>query len=288
METELISTHQIRPLAKTFAAEVVGMRLGEAMSSSQRADLENTIAKYYVVVFRDQNLTAEQQNAFTKTFGEMQGNIYRMPDGVRVPATAEVSNVDSSGKLTNVQLRDVTGTWHTDGSFYAVPPWLSILQALILPPSGGDTQFADMHAAYEALTPAEKERYARVQVVHNHADRHLNSGARQDTEEEARETPAATHPLVRTDPATGKKSLYCGLYATGIVGMSGPEGRKFLADVAKYATKPEFVFTQVWQPGDLVIWDNRFVMHRAVPNFEIEKHKRVLRRTVVKGTESPQ
>ena len=161
---------------------------------------------------------------------------------------------------------------------------MTLLHAAELPPAGGDTQFANMVLAYEALTDGMKERLAGMRAIHSWEASRVASGSRPATEAEKRERPPVSHPIVRTHPETGEKALYIGNHAGGIEGLGEDDGRALLAELLAHATQRQFVYTHHWRPGDLVIWDNRALLHRALANYEMGKHRRVLHRTVVRGT----
>jgi len=161
---------------------------------------------------------------------------------------------------------------------------MTMLHGVEIPPSGGDTQFADTEMAYAALSQERKDQIADLHVVHSWEAHRRNTGGVPPTEEEKRERPPVVHPLVRTHPETGKKTLYIGAHTSHIVEQPEAEGRALLDELLEHATQPQFVYTHQWRRGDVVMWDNRCLLHRALANYEMGKHKRVLNRTVVKGT----
>jgi alpha-ketoglutarate-dependent taurine dioxygenase len=161
---------------------------------------------------------------------------------------------------------------------------MTVLHAKELPPDGGDTQFANMAMAYEALPQATKRRIADRRVVHSWAASRRRAGAAAPSELEMRERPPVDHPLVRTHPETGAKTLYIGNHASHVLGVSDAVSEALLSELLEHATQPQFVYTHNWQDRDLVIWDNRCLLHRALANYEMAKHRRVLHRTVVTGT----
>ena len=161
---------------------------------------------------------------------------------------------------------------------------MTMLHAVELPPAGGDTQFANMVLAYRALPDTMKSRLATLRAIHSWETSRLQSGSKPATEEEKRERPPVSHPIVRTHPETGEKALYIGNHAGSIEGFDEAEGRALLAELLTHATRPDFIYTHHWRPGDLVMWDNRALLHRAVANYDMGQHRRVLHRTVVRGT----
>jgi alpha-ketoglutarate-dependent taurine dioxygenase len=161
---------------------------------------------------------------------------------------------------------------------------MTILHAKELPPVGGNTQFANMAIAYDALAADMKRRIAGLRVVHSWAASRRRAGAPPPPEIEMRERPPVEHPLVRTHPDTGAKALYIGNHASHIVGLPEPESEALLQELLEHATQPQFVYTHHWRDGDLVMWDNRCLLHRALTNYEMATHRRVLHRTVVTGS----
>ncbi|MBT5498011.1 MAG: TauD/TfdA family dioxygenase, partial [Alphaproteobacteria bacterium] len=149
-----------------------------------------------------------------------------------------------------------------------------------------DTQFANMYLAYEALSDEQKREYADLQVVHSWEANRRNTGNKPASEEERRERPPVTHPLIRTHPETGRKTLYLGVHTSHIEGRE-EEGRKMLEDLQAFATQDEFVYSHQWRVGDLAMWDNRCLLHRAIANYGMSTERRILHRTVIKGVDVP-
>ena len=221
-------------------------------------------------MFPDQALTREQQFAFAANFGEVEAHGAHRGESKRYGVAHVLSNLDASDKPVFRMSRAANYHWHTDKPYHPEPPLLTMLYAVELPPIGGDTEFANMALAYEALPESTKRRIAGLRIAFRPAfDPDL---------------PGATHPLVRTHPETGRRSLYIGNHATHVVGLPKPESAALLADLLAHATQPRFVYTHRWHLGDLVMWDNRCLLHRAVPNFDVIRDRRVMHRSVVKGS----
>ena len=208
----------------------------------------------------------------------------RLRNGERAPLLHVISNLDADGEPTSKPYSHGNYYWHTDKSYHAAPSLMTLLHARELPPSGGDTQFANMEMAYAALDGNEKRAIASLRVEHSWAASRLNTGNRPATEDERRDRPPVSHPLVRTHPDTGRKSLYLGMHTSHVEGMERDAGRELLAELLAGATRDEFVYSHEWQVGDLVLWDNRCLVHRATANYDMDAHRRVLHRTVVKGS----
>ena len=275
-------------LSPAGGVELFGADLGKPLAPSVKELILKAFLEHHVVAVRDQALTKERQYEFTLNFGELEEHVARHSDA-RYGIVHAVTNLDRDGNPTDAL--DTRGNyfWHTDKSYHAVPSLMTLLHAVELPPPtasgrGGDTQFANMTLAYDALSPATRERLAALRCVHSWEASRLASGSRPATEAEIRERPPVVHPLVRTHPDTGRKSLYIGTHAATIVGMPEDEGKALLAQLLAHATQPQFIYTHHWQPGDLVLWDNRCLLHRALANYEMAAQRRVLNRTVVRGT----
>jgi len=283
--TAAFPTVQLGPrLSPAGGVEIAGIDLSVPIDAAVRQLIHRAFLDHHIVVFPDQALSKDQQHAFTLTFGELEGHVGRHADGRRYDIVHSVTNLDRDGNPTKEP--DTRGNyfWHTDKSYHAVPSLLTMLHAVELPPQGGDTQFANTAMAYAALPEETKARIAGLRVVHSWESSRRNSGSRPASEDEIRERPPVVHPLVRAHPETGAKTLYLGLHASHIDGMPEAEGRGLLAELLDHATQPEFIYTHHWRMGDLVIWDNRCLLHRAVANYEMTQHRRILHRTVVRGT----
>lgn len=239
---------------------------------------------HHILVFRDQDLSKEAQLAFTLQFGEIEEHVGRHAAASRYGLVHTVTNLDDDGNPTTRLSQVGNYHWHTDKSYHAVPSLMTLLHARELPPEGGDTQFANMAMAYDALPDATKQRIAGLRAVHSWAASRRRAGAPPPSEIEMRERPPVDHPLVRTHPETGAKTLYMGNHASHILGMKEDESEALLFELLEHATQPQFVYTHHWRDGDLVMWDNRALLHRALANYEMARHRRVLHRTVVTGT----
>jgi alpha-ketoglutarate-dependent taurine dioxygenase len=282
-ETALASIRLGQRMSPAGGVEINGADLTQPLSSDLAATIRQALLDHHVVVVRDQALSQEQQHTFTLNFGEIEDHVARHSDA-RFAIVHSVTNLGRDGNPTDAL--DMRGNyfWHTDKSYHAVPSLMTMLHAVELPPDGGDTQFANMVLAYRALPQAMKDRLAGLRAVHSWEASRLKSGSTPASEAEKLERPPVTHPIVRTHPETGEKALYIGNHAAWVEGLDENEGKQLLGDLLEHATQPEFVYTHHWQPGDLVMWDNRALLHRALANYEMGRHRRVLHRTVVRGT----
>lgn len=271
-------------LSPAGGVAITGADLSRPLPADLREAVLAAFREHHVVVFRDQDLSKEEQLAFTLQFGEIEEHVGRHSAAGRYGLVHMVTNVDEDGRPTTKLSAVGNYHWHTDKSYHAVPSLMTLLHAKELPPEGGDTQFANMAMAYEALPEDMKQRIAGLRVVHSWAASRRRAGAPPPSDIEMRERPPVDHPIVRTHPETGAKTLYIGNHASHISGIPEAEGDALLSDLLEHATQPQFVYTHHWRGGDLVMWDNRCLLHRALANYEMAKYRRVLHRTVVTGT----
>jgi alpha-ketoglutarate-dependent 2,4-dichlorophenoxyacetate dioxygenase len=273
----------IRPLSPLMGAEIFGLDLSRAIDDAMRDAILDALNRYHVLVFRKQDLPKEAQLAFTRRFGELEPHVNRDFRSAGAPEVHPVNNLDENQRPSR-EIKNIGNySWHTDKSYMARPSLATLLYAVQLPPQGGDTEFADMQAAYDALPEERKHSLAPLRVVHSWERSRQKSGSKPATEEEKQDAPPVVHPLVRTHPATGRKGLYIGNHTSHIDGWSIADGEALLSELQAFATQERFVYRHRWQPGDMVMWDNRCLLHRALPNFEMDRYARVLNRTVVRG-----
>ena len=282
----------IRPLHPVFVGEVAGIDCRRPLNHDEVAAIEAGMDRYAVLVIREQFITDEEQLAFTRHFGELEA--YRTPGHIRRreeqrlgPGMADFSNLDKSGNVMPADDRVwffklADRLWHSDSSFRPVPAKYSLLSARVLPSWGGNTEFADMRAAYDALDARTKAEVEGLVCLHSLVYSRAAIGFTELSEEETAAFTPVRQRLVRTHPVTGRKSLFLSAHAGAIEGWTIPEARMFLRDLTEHATQPEFVYSHPWQPGDLVMWDNRQVMHRA-RRFDDRNEIRDMRRTTLAG-----
>ena len=273
------------PLSPAGGVTINGLDLSRPLTPDARERIQEAFRDHHVVVFPNQVLKREQQYAFATNFGEVEAHGGGNPGSKRYAVAHVISNLDSSGNPVDRSSSPVSNyRWHTDKPYYRTPPMLTALYAIELPPQGGDTEFANTAMGYAALPDVIKRRIGGLRVVFYWGASAGNSRDGRPEKAGFHEEPPVDHPLVRTHPETGKKALYLGNHASHILGMAEPEGRALLDELLEHTTKPEFVYAHRWRKGDLVIWDNRCLLHRAVANYEIGRHRRVLHRSVVRGT----
>ncbi|MDA0657041.1 MAG: TauD/TfdA family dioxygenase [Proteobacteria bacterium] len=274
----------IRPIGRVAGAEIVGLDLSQPFGDDIRDAIMAALNEYHVLSFPDQQITKDQQLAFTERFGEVEGHVSRTYEGKASPLVHMVSNLDQDGKPTKTPRSHGNYFWHTDKSYHDLPSLASMLYAVEIPPFGGATQFANMVMAYDELMPEMKEKIQGLRVVHSWEQSRKNSFNTPATPEQIAERPPVSHPIVRTHPDTGEKGVYIGIHASHIEGMDWHEGREILYRLTDLVTQPRFVYTHEWKKNELVIWDNRCLMHRATGDFPQDVYPRVLHRTVVRGT----
>jgi alpha-ketoglutarate-dependent taurine dioxygenase len=250
-----------------------GVDLSQPLSAALKAAVVLLLREHHFLVFPEQRLTREQHYAFAANFGESEQR-----DGKRGQVAHRIGNLDAEGKPTDRHARGGTYLWHTDKSYHSAPALLTTLYAVELPPSGGDTEFANTAQGYSALPEKTRQRIDGLRVVFRW------DPGRPLAEAEALAHPPVVHPLARTHPETGARALYLGNHASHIEDMPEAEGRALLAALLAHTTQPHFVHAHRWRRGDLVVWDNRCLLHRAVANFEMTRYRRLMHRTVIRGT----
>ncbi len=281
--------HSIRQVGPCFAGEVSGIDLTRPLAEEDIAAIHAGMDAYAVLVFHDQALSDAQQLAFTQCLGPIElaiGTSLRRPEEYRLPETfADVSNLDKDGKpLARDDRRRLFGIgnrlWHSDSSFKVVPAKYSLLHARSVTSKGGNTEFADMRAAYDALDAETKELIEDLVCEHSQMFSRGKLGFTDFTDEERERFKPVRQRLVRTHPTTGRKSLYLSSHAGKIIGWPEPKAKALLMDLTEAATQREFVYAHKWRMGDLVMWDNRQTMHRARP-FPHDQPRDVRRTTLM-------
>lgn len=268
-----------------IAARVLGLDLRQPLTDEEANAIEQAIARYPVLVFPNQAISDDELIAFSENFGPDQNSpqYQAQKDNHRLqPKISDISNVGKDGetfKAGDPRKMDtfVSRRWHTDRAYQSLPARYSFLLNYSVPERGGETQFADMRMAYDAL-PADlreivNEVSAEFNVFHTRAD----CGYTEFTKEARAALPPAIHRLVKTHPISGRKTLYVAAFACGIVGWPAPEGRDLIRELLEFATQPQFVYTHSWTVRDLVMWDNRTTMHRGLrhspPTAKREMHR---------------
>jgi alpha-ketoglutarate-dependent 2,4-dichlorophenoxyacetate dioxygenase len=279
------------PVNPEFVAEVEDIDLTVPLDQAGAAAIHAGMDRYAVLVFHDQPLTDAQQIAFTASLGKIElntANNVTRPEQRRLSyEMSDISNLDKDGHLLARDDRRRgfnlgNRLWHSDSSFKATGSKYSLLSARVIPAAGGNTEFADMRAAYDALDPETKAEVEDLVTEHSLLFSRGQLGFSEFTAEERVKFAPVRHRLVRTNPATGRRSLYLSSHIGGIVGWPVPEALAFVRDLVEHATQRQFVYAHVWRQHDLVMWDNRQTMHRA-RRYKETSEVRDMRRTTLEG-----
>ena len=283
-------TVEVKRLHPHFFAEVSGVDLTQSFGPEILTEIQEAFAQHAVLLFRDQAFDDVSQIAFTSRIGPLERNIGGTLSSAKFgnehPEISKLSNVGSDGKTfekgsDGAEFLKGNSSWHTDSSFKVIPALGSALSARVVPPKGGETQYCDMRAAYDVLDEETKTLIEKSTAVHSFLYSSGKISANILTDEEKEALPPVEHPMVRVHPQTKRRAIYAGRHASHILGMPEAEGRSLIAKLNNFATQPEFVHTHKWQAHDLVMWDNRMVMHRGRP-YEA-RYKRVMHRTTIAG-----
>jgi alpha-ketoglutarate-dependent 2,4-dichlorophenoxyacetate dioxygenase len=289
----IAATLTITPAHPAFAAEVSGVDLTRRLDDATFERIAVAFDDYSVLVFRGQALSDEQQMAFSERWGPLETTVRTLGGEDRLGAhIVDLSNTDPDGKLMGWDDRRMlyqsgNQLWHSDSSFKPVPAHSSALSARVIPPEGGETEFASMRVAYEHLAEDlhldenVRRDLDRLIVVHSFGFSRSMIDPGIGTEI-GRDYPPVRHALVRANPRSGRRSLYIGSHAWFIEGLGLDESRILIARLLEQTTRPDRVYRHRWQVGDLVMWDNRCVLHRGRP-WDSARYKRVMHRTTVAG-----
>lgn len=275
----------LKPLPP-FAAEATGIRLGDPLSPDAVAQIEAAMDKHAVLVFRGQHLSQDQQIALARALGPLDMGLRKLKGGphrLQHAELADISNVKIDGAVAERDhVRIVSNLanqlWHSDSSFQKPRAKYSMLSAVVIPAFGGETQFADLRMAWDALPDWRKQQVSDLSAIHYALHSRFMLGDTQYTEAQRKSIEPAVWPLMQTDPRSGRKTLFVGIHACQVVGMGLAEGRLLISDLLEHATQREFIYTHHWQVGDLVIWDNTATLHRG-RHFELSERRELRRAT---------
>jgi taurine dioxygenase len=247
--------------------------------------IHHAFLQYQVLLFGTQDLPPGRQVEFARHFGEVQIHVMNQYHADGHPELYRLSNLDENGNPNGKHPDKGTLAWHTDGSWRRVTGQATIIYAEVVAGEGGETHFCDMYGAYERLSPDWKKRIVNLRAVHNlDFSRTRRHGEEPMTEAQRREVPPVDHPIVCTHPDTGRKCLFLGDHAEYIVGMDYDEGRALIDELNALAVHPDLTYEHRWTPGELTVWDNRCLMHRAT-DYDPAVQRRVVRRCTVLGEE---
>ena len=271
-----------------FVARLTGLDLSKPLDSGDFGQVRDAFNRYAVVIFPEQTLTDDQQIAFSERFGPLEVSLRKdRQRRVDNPRISDISNVDEKDRVFDPDDERAiynagNRLWHSDSSFKRVPAMASLLSGREVPPEGGETEYADLRGAWDAL-PADGQRGLESLVAeHSFVYSRGLIGYDQFTDAERAAVPPVPQAVVRTHPATGRKALYLGSHASHVIGRPVEEGRALLRELLEFATQPQFVYRHVWRRHDLVMWDNRCVLHRGRP-WDERRYRRVMHRTTVAG-----
>jgi taurine dioxygenase len=273
---------QIVPLTPAIGAEIRGLDLALPIDEATFDAVRDAFHRHLVLLFRGQSLDAAQHIAFSRRFGELEIHVLNQYHDPEHPEIYVLSNVGADGKPRGEHPDKGTMTWHTDTSFTRTPSLATILYGKEVASEGGETWFASMHAAYDALPATMKQSLAGMRAIHDLGESRRKSKDLPLTPEQKRATPSVEHPIVRTHPVTGRKGIYLGSHAHWVKDLPPAEGEALLSELMRHVTQDAFLYKHRWQPGDLVMWDNRATLHRAT-SYDTGRERRVVQRTVVKG-----
>ncbi len=261
----------VYPVTESFAAEIGDIDLSNPLLNEDRAEVEAAFNRYSVLIFPDQHLSIEQHLDFASSFGPLETTIQAVRKDAKLrlrPDIADLSNLDAGesiwGKGSRRRMFEMANRmWHTDSSFKRLPAKASLLYARSIPPVGGQTEFADMRAAYDALSDEMKQRLRGLVAEHAIMFSRKKLGFTDFSDEENQTLPPVPQVLVRRHAGSGRMGLYLASHAGRIFGMQVEDGQALLQQLIEHATQRQFVYTHRWRLHDLVMWDNRCTMHRG-------------------------
>ena len=277
----------VRPLSPHVGAELIGVDLARPVDDALFGSIYQAFLRYQVLLFGQQDLPPAQQVAFARQFGQVQIHVMNQYHLSEFPELYRLSNLDAHGRPSGQHPDKGTLAWHTDGSWRRVTGQATILYAEVIPTTGGETYFCDMYGAYERLSQEWKSRLAGLRAAHNlDFSRSRRHGEDPMTDAQRCEVPPVDHPLVRVHPDTGRKCVFLGDHAEYIQGMDYTEGRCLIDELNQMIVHDDLTYQHRWQPGQLILWDNRCLLHRAT-SYDTARAARVIRRCTVLG-EAPQ
>lgn len=279
-----LASLEVVPLGPVMGAEVRGVDVAKPLSPDVRIAILAACDRNKVLVFRDQRLSQAEFLEFSGLWGSVGEHILTKLGRDAGKRVQILTNADADGKPKKSHPDPSALLWHTDKSYSRRPSLATLLYALRVPKSGGDTLFADVCAAYDALTDSQKEEIEGLTVIHSFEHAYEMAGM-MATDEERVAAPPVMHPLVKLCGNTGRKAIYCGMYARTIVGMPEERSTRLLKELEEHATQSRFQYRHKWRENDVVVWDNRSTLHAATP-FDVEHEVRTLYRTFVEDKKS--
>jgi len=262
---------ELKPLTPNIGADASGLDLRHPLDAAGIAALDAALDRYAVLVFRDQPMSQAQQVACARQFGPLDAGLRKATGAAtrfQHEELIDISNLALDGSVAGGDNARLIGAlanqlWHSDSSFQPLPIKYSMLSAVTVPAHGGDTEWADLRAACDALPEDLRREVAGRSARHSTFHSRIMLGDDQYTAEQLNRFPPVEWPLVRTHPGSGRKLLFVGVHCDRVSGMSVPEGRMLIADLIEHATQRQFVYRHQWRAGDYVMWDNRSTLHRG-------------------------
>ncbi len=275
---------EVKPLHPVLGCEISGITLQQAVSPALFAQVYEAFLDYQLILFRDVDLPPATQVAFARNFGEVQVHVLSETYGYKDhPEIYLLSNLDQDGNPSGKHPDKGTLYWHTDGSWRTRTGQATMMYSEIVPPAGGETEFADMYSAYDLLPAAMKAKVEDRRAIHNFDfSRTRRHGEAPLTAAQKAEVPPVAHPIVRTHPDTGRKAIFLGDHAEQIEGVGYDEGRALIEQLNEMITPPQRVYCHRWSERECMVWDNRCTLHRAT-GFDEARFKRVMRRCTILG-----
>lgn len=282
MTTARRAGRTLRPLEGGLGAEVLAVQVA-AVDEAMFPAIYAAFLEHQLLLFRDQDLPPAAQVTFARRFGEVQVHVMDQYHASAHPELYTLSNLDTSGRPTGKHPDRGTMAWHTDGSWRRVTGQATMLYAEQIPSAGGETSWADMYSAYDALDPAERVELAKLRAVHNlNFSRNRRHGEDPMTDAQRAAVPPVNHPVIRTHPETGRKCVFLGDHAETVEGMDYAEARRFIDALNERVVSLARTYTHHWRPRDFMVWDNRCLMHKA-GSYDTAREPRVIRRCTVLG-----
>jgi taurine dioxygenase len=273
----------LHPLTPRLGARITGVDFSKPIDDLLFRAIYDAFLKYQVLLFGFQNLPPGRQVEFARLFGEVQIHVMNQYHAGDHPELYRLSNLDENGNPNGRHPDKGTLAWHTDGSWRRTTGQATIIYSEIVPETGGETHFCDMYGAYERLSPAWKDRIKDLRAVHNlDFSRTRRHGEDPMTEAQKKAVPPVDHPIARTHPETGRKCIFLGDHAEYIVGMDYDKGRALTEEINAMAVHPDLTYEHHWKPGEMIVWDNRCLQHRAT-EYDPVVQRRVIRRCTVLG-----
>ena len=277
---------EVRKLHPLFGAEITGIDITRPLSAREFGPIRAAFEEHSVLLFRDQPMDDDKQIAFSENFGPLETTLSANPAAGSKFARQSNLDIETGKPIPSDDMRMIYQKanyfWHSDSSFKPIPSLCSILTARICPPEGGNTEFLSMRAAWDALPPALQA------TIHPLVAEHALAYSRDRVQKgilsakALAELPPVKQRLFRDNPINGRRALYIGAHAGHIVGWPEATGKALLWELAQRAEQPEFMVSHAWREGDVIVWDNRAVLHRAT-HYDATKHKRLMQRTTVSG-----